>query len=258
VGVVAAEMPVSFGLEALKAQAVAARTFTLWRLERGGCEESGRDICSDSGCCQAFDSEAACRKKWGGNYAVNRAKAAEAVSATAGEALYYNGALIEALYHAASGGYTEDSQNVFGGEQPYLKSVESRYETGSDHITDSVTMSRKDFANAVNDAFPKAKLDRRRLPEQVAVEERYGSGRVKSIRLGGATATGRELRGLLELSSANFTIAFTEEDVTIETKGFGHGVGMSQTGANGMAEQGADYRAILTHYYTGVEIRKTA
>lgn len=256
VGVVAAEMPASFHMEALKAQAVAARTYTLTRLNGGGCT-SGCDLCSDSKCCQAYDTDEACRKKWGSSYAANIQTIRAAVIETQGEALYYDGKLIEALYHAASGGMTEDSENVFASARPYLRSVDSKNEVGSSHITDEERLTRKEFVKALNKAWPKAKLSADKLEDQVEITERFESGRVESIRLGGVTATGRELRGALELRSANFTIQFTKNEIIIDTRGYGHGVGMSQAGANGMAQDGATYDEILKHYYTGVEIEKT-
>lgn len=255
VGVVAAEMPASFEEEALKAQAVAARTYTLRQAGGGGCD-SGCDICSDSKCCQAYDTDEACQKKWGAAYDENNGKIRRAVQDTQGEALYYGGSLIEALYHAASGGQTEDSENVFAAAQPYLRGVESEREEGSSHITDEERMSKKDFAKKVNAAFSKAKLKTGSLEEQVKIAERYDSGRVKTIKLGGATATGREFRSALGLRSAWFSIEYDGSDVIIKTRGYGHGVGMSQSGANGMAKDGAAYTDILAHYYTGVSVRQ--
>lgn len=257
VGVVAAEMPAGFETEALKAQAVAARTYTLRQIQNGGCSSgaSGCDICTNSKCCQAYDSEADCKKKWGGAYAVNAEKITKAVRDTQGEALYYNGSLIEALYHAASGGQTEDSENVFAAAQPYLRSVESAHEVGSAHLEDKVAFTKKEFVNKINAAFSKAKLKTSKLESQVKITQLYESGRVKSIKLGGTTVSGRELRGALGLRSALFTIEFSGNSVIIRTKGFGHGVGMSQSGANGMAMDGARYQDILTHYYTGATIR---
>lgn len=254
VGVVAAEMPASYAMEALKAQAVTARTFALRRIQSGGCD-SGLDICSDSGCCQAYDTDAALQRRWGADYAGNLNKLRSAVSDTAGQALYYEGALIEALYHAASGGRTENSEHVFSAALPYLTGVESANEVGSSHLTDTVTYSRREFEQAVNAAFPKAKLRRAKLETQVEVLSRYDSGRVEALRLGGVTVSGREFRQALELRSALFYITVAKDRVSIDTKGYGHGVGMSQTGANGMAKDGADYRAILYHYYTGVTLR---
>ena len=252
-GVVAAEMPASFAEEALKAQAVAARTYTLRRKAQGGCE-AGADVCTSSACCQAYASDTAQRKNWGGGYATNKKKIAQAVAATAGEAVFYEGALIDALYHAASGGQTEDSENVFASAQPYLRGVVSAEETGSSHITGEKTFTAKAFAKAVNAAFPQAKLKAGALGEQVEIIERFASGRAQTVRINKMEVSGRELRKALGLESAWFELRFSKDRVTVTTRGFGHGVGMSQAGANGMAQQGASYREILAHYYTGTVV----
>ena len=251
--VVAAEMPASFHVEALKAQAVAARTYTFKRIEDGGCTK-GAQVCTDSTCCQAYDSDEDCREKWGSAYESNIKKIRAAVEDTYSEVLEYDGALIEALYHAASGGQTEDSENVFAAARPYLRGVESENEVGSSHLRDEERMTRSEFASTINKRWPKAGLKAASLEDQVDIEERFESGRVENIRLGKVEVTGRELRGALELRSAWFSIEFTSEDVIIDTRGYGHGVGMSQSGANGMAQEGKDYREILKHYYTDVEI----
>ena len=251
--VVAAEMPASFHVEALKAQAVAARTYTFKRIKDGGCTK-GAQVCTDSTCCQAYDSDEDCRKKWGSAYEDNMKKIRTAVEDTYSEVLEYDGALIEALYHAASGGQTEDSENVFAAARPYLRGVESENEVGSSHLRDEERMTRKEFAATVNKQWPKAGLKAASLEDQVDIEERFESGRVETIRLGKVEVTGRELRGALELRSAWFSIEFTGDDVIIDTRGYGHGVGMSQSGANGMAQEGKNYREILKHYYTDVEI----
>lgn len=255
VGVVAAEMPASFHVEALKAQAVAARTFTYRRIKDGGLV-NGAQLSSDSNVCQAYNTDAECRKKWGEGYAANIAKVRGAVKATEDEVMVYGGELIDALYHACSGGRTEDSENVFVSALPYLRSVSSSDEVGSSHETDEVRMTRAEFAAAVNKNWPQAKLKASTLEKQVKVENRFTSGRVETVKLGGATATGRELRGALELYSAWFTLSYTKNEVVIDTRGYGHGVGMSQAGANGLAQEGETYKQILTHYYTGVSLQK--
>ncbi len=251
--VVAAEMPASFHVEALKAQAVAARTYTYKRITDGGCTKGGQ-LCTDSTCCQAYDSDEDCRKKWGSAYERNMKKIRTAIAETYSEVLEYDGTLIEALYHAASGGQTEDSENVFAAARPYLRGVESENEIGSNHLQDEERMTFKEFAAAVNKKWPKAGLKASSLKDQVEIEKRFESGRVESVRLGKVEVTGRELRGALELKSAWFTIKFTNGEVVINTRGYGHGVGMSQSGANGMAQEGKNYREILKHYYTGIEI----
>lgn len=256
VGVVAAEMPSSFEDQALRAQAVAARTFAaahMSALSGVPCGRAGCDLCSDSGCCQAWDGEDALREKWGGSYREKREKIASAVYGTAGEVLLYQGELIEALYHSTSGGRTEDSENVFAAMLPYLRSVDSPGEEDAPRYERTVEYSGRNFIKKLNAAFPGAKLTE---AADVEILSRYESGRVERVRVGGATVTGREFRRALSLDSANFTVTAVGDTVSVSTRGFGHGVGMSQLGANAMAKEGADYRAILTHYYTGVSVEK--
>lgn len=254
VGVVAAEMPASFEKEALKAQAVAARTYSLRQIQAGGCA-SGCDICSNSGCCQAYDTLEACKEKWGSNYEANLAKIQSAVRETYREALYYDGELIEALYHSSSGGQTENSENVFAAARPYLQSVSSDYEVGARYMTDEKRYTKESFAKSVNAAFSKAKVKAGKLKQQVKILSSYASGRVKDVQLGEATVTGRELRTALSLRSTWFTIDLEGDEVVVRTRGYGHGVGMSQAGANGMAQEGADYTEILAHYYINTTVK---
>lgn len=256
IGVVGAEMPASFPLEALKAQAVAARTYAVRRMRAlggGGC--GGGDICTDSGCCQSYKSQEQLREKFGPEADRYMDKLRQAVYETEGEYAAYDGKPIEALYHSSAGGRTEDAQNVFSAALPYLVGVDSPGEEAAGGYAAEVTLSLGEFADAVNKKWPKAKLNKNRLAEQVEVESRYDSGRVKELRLNNVTVSGRELRGLLGLNSANFTLSIDEE-VTIRTRGYGHGVGMSQYGARAMALDGAGYEEILKHYYTGIEIGK--
>ncbi|MDD4074853.1 MAG: stage II sporulation protein D [Eubacteriales bacterium] len=253
VGVVAAEMPASFETEALKAQAVAARTYTLRRTE-DACGRGGAQICTDSACCQAYRSLSALRENWGGAYEENLGKVQRAVWETAGQAAFYEGELIEALYHSSAGGQTEDAAHVFANDVPYLVSVDSPGEEVSAAFHDTVRVSRKRFAKAVNQAWSGAGLKASSLHKQVKVRSRFASGRVDKVKLGKAEATGRELRKLFELNSANFTLEITADEVVFRTTGYGHGVGMSQYGANAMAKEGADYKEILAHYYAGITI----
>lgn len=253
-GVVAAECPASFAQEALKAQAVAARTYAKRRLGKP-CGRGGAEICTDSACCQAYAEEAACREKWGSDYGKYWRKIQSAVEETAGEAIYYEGELIEALYHASSGGRTEDAQHVFAQARPYLVGVESPGEEDAGVFYDEKAFSRRELVKRVNRACAGADLEAARLEEQLRVLSRYESGRVEEVALGGARLSGKELRKLLGLRSANFSIAYEGDSVLFSTRGYGHGVGMSQYGANAMAREGADYREILSYYYAGVEIR---
>lgn len=257
IGVVAGEMPASFEFEALKAQAVAARTYTLWRIENRPCERHNCDICMDSKCCQAYCSEEDMHRKWSdADIGVFTEKVRRAVEETRGEVLLYGGEYIEALFHSSAGGQTEDSENVYASARPYLRSVKSP--DGGDASPETLTFTAREFASTVNKEYSQAKLSTKlaKLKNQLEVLSRFDSGRVKAVRLGGATLTGREFRSLFELRSANFTISFTSECVKVETIGYGHGVGMSQRGANALALSGADYKEILLHYYTGVELSR--
>ena len=234
-GVTAAEMPASFPLEALKAQCVAARTYTAYHMLHDGCKRYDADVCTSSACCQAYCSDERMAERWGGDYADNRQKMARAVRETAHEVLLYGGEPIEALYHSASGGRTENVEDVYGTALPYLNSVMSTAEAGTAKLSGERTLSLTALCEAVNGKWPAAKLTEANAARRVEILETTASGRVKSIRLGGVTVAGRQVRSLLSLDSALFTVTFTGNAVTFHTKGYGHGVGMSQTGANAMA-----------------------
>lgn len=253
VGVVSGEMPASYQIEALKAQAVAARTYLERKIASGGCNEAeGADICTNSAHCQAFCSEKKRKSNWGGDFEKYSAKIEEAVNETAGEVLTYDGRVIEALYHSSSGGSTEDVQAVYGNNLSYLVSVESPEEIKD--ITVQTAFSRDQFISAVKKKYPSCGLTASGLNKQVYIESYTESGRAAVVKLGKLSLTGRELRGLLGLRSTDMSIAFDKNNIYFTTVGYGHGVGMSQVGANVMAKDGADYREILLHYYNGAEI----
>lgn len=253
-GVVAGEVGPSYPMEALKAQAVATRTYTLYSIRHGGCKTNpNADVCTSSSCCQTFRSDAKLRKSWGDKYTYKYSVIAKAVMDTAGEVMLYNGKVIDAMYHGASGGWTENSENVYSNAIPYLRSVESAHEIGS-RQTGQVTFARAAFVERVNGARPNAHMTLENLESQVKTLSLYPSGRVEKLQLGEDVITGKTARKIFGLDSSMFTVEITDSDVIFRTKGFGHGVGMSQAGANGMAADGADYRTILTHYYTGVSI----
>lgn len=240
VGVVAAEMPADFEPEALKAQAVAARTYTLY------CQDSKRhadaDVCADYRCCQAWRDGAEADPR------VRRA-----VEETAGEYLRFDGQAAFTAFHSSSAGFTEDCAAIWGGA-PYLVSVSSP--ENADSVPNYVTHAERsplDFRDTLLSVSPDA--DFTGAPETwIGKITRDASGRVSEAVLGGAVFTGVKLRELFSLRSTAFGLAYEDGVFRFTVVGFGHGVGMSQYGANVMAAQGADYRAILAHYYPGTEL----
>lgn len=246
-GVVLAEMPASFETEALKAQAVAARTYTLRRLTQGDKHPQGA-VCTDSACCQAYLSDGDYLEKRGTQKDLE--KVAAAVAATAGEILTYEGSLIEATYFACSGGRTEDAAAVWGSDIPYLQAVDSPNETNAEQYEQQIYFAKAKFA----------KLLGRNLTGEPGswlgkVTWTDGGG-VSTMVIGGITYSGTQLRKLLGLNSTVFTMTSDDKGIIVQTRGWGHRVGMSQYGADAMAVAGSTYTQILAHYYQGTEIDK--
>lgn len=238
--VVLAEMPAEFDVEALKAQAVVARTYTCKKLEDS--KHKNADVCTDSACCQAYMDTAGYLLSGGTNEDLNKIRSA--VESTAGEVLKYGNELIEATYFSCSGGKTEDAAAVWGSDVPYLQAVDSPGEEKAAHFTDTVRFSVKEFSNCLGQEFSG---NPGKWIEHISYTE---GGGVASIVLQGTTYSGTEIRQKLGLRSTAFVMTITGDTVTVTTKGFGHRVGMSQYGAEAMAVQGSDYREILDHYYT--------
>lgn len=199
----------------------------------------------------AYRSEAELREKWGEDYESYRVKIAQAVQDTVGEVMAYNGSPIQALFHSSSGGWTEDAQAVWGTAFPYLQSVES---SGEDDTRKEKRFPAAQLVKQLNAAFDGAGLTESTVKAQFVVRTRTASGRADVVKVGKVTATGKAVRAALDLSSANFTVEWDGDEAVLTTIGYGHGVGMSQVGANAMAEQGSGYQEILTHYYIGVEV----
>ncbi len=251
--VTAGEMPASFQPEALKAQAVAARSYALYCAATGKHAAAGADVCSDPGCCQAMQSEDALRERWGADYEAYAAKLRAAAEETAGERLCYAGEPIFAAFHASSAGATEDSGAVWS-SLPYLVSVSSpeSAETVPGFVT-RLECAPLDFRDTLLSAFPEADLSGG--PESwLGPVTRDASGRVASALLGGQTVSGTRLRALFSLRSTAFTLEYRDGRFVFTVQGNGHGVGMSQYGAELLARGGADYREILAHYYPGAEL----
>lgn len=244
-GVVLAEMPAEFEPEALKAQAVVARTYALRRMELGNKHDNG-DVCTDPNCCQGYRSPEDYISRGGSEESVSKIQ--EAAKATAGQVLTYDGNLIEATYFSCSGGQTEDALAVWGADIPYLQSTSSPGEEGAAHYSDTVTMTPEEFRDRMGEALsgdPASWFGR--------VSYTDGGG-VDTIRIGEKTYKGTEVRSLLSLRSTDFTIRYTGKDIEIVTHGFGHRVGMSQYGADAMAVAGSSYAEILAHYYQGTAL----
>ena len=253
-GVVAAEMPAAFPPEALKAQAVAARTDTVWR-QAGHAPHPEGVCCTDPGCCKAWFSREELRERWGADYDRWAEVIRLAVAETEGEVLVYGGEPIFAAFHACSDGSTEASENVWIQALPYLRSVSSpeTAETVPDFYT-SLSISYTELRRLALAAYPDALLTG--PGEDWLTEAVYSeSGRLLTVRLGGVALTGTKLRMLLGLRSAAVTWTCGEAGIRFDVRGYGHGVGMSQYGARQMALEGADYRMILAHYYPGTTLK---
>lgn len=245
VGVVLAEMPASFETEALKAQAVVARTYTQKAYTTGGKHGDG-SVCTDYACCQAYISESDYLAKGGTQENVEKIR--NAVNATSGYVLTYEGSLIEATYFSCSGGSTEDAVAVWGTDYPYLRAIDSPGEEGAAYYTDTVSFSKGEFASKLGTTLtgsPSSWLG--------AVTYTAGGG-VNTMEIGGISYKGTELRTLLGLRSTAFTMTADAEGITVTTRGYGHRVGMSQYGADAMAAAGSTYPEILAHYYQGTTL----
>lgn len=252
-GVVAAEMPAAFETEALKAQAVAARTYIIYRMSAENPRHPQADVCDDPGCCKAFSDEAALREKWGGEFEAYMSKVAGAVLDTDGEYLVYEGLAIQAVFHSSSPGQTEASGSLWE-QLPYLVSVSSpeTAEAVPNFVT-TVEVSPGDFKDTVLMSFPEAKLSGGAEGWLGKAEHSIG-GRVENILVGGVEIPGAQVRSMFALRSAAFTVTYTGQSFLFTVTGYGHGVGMSQYGANIMASQGNLYDAILAHYYPGTTL----
>lgn len=244
-GVLAGEMPVDFELEALKAQAVAARSYVMIQMERN----ANRDYdVVDSVLNQVYLDSSYLMKVWNNSYTDNINKLKTAVLSTKGEYISYNGRVAEALFFSTSPGKTENSEDVFISKVDYLRSVDSSWDAISPVFETKTAFSLINFYNALDLDYSDT-LD-------IEVLDTTITGRIKAIKINGKIYTGDYVCSLLGLRSTYFNIEKTDNSVLITNKGYGHGVGMSQYGAEAMALNGYNYRDILKHYYQGIEIKK--
>ena len=252
-GVVAAEMPASFHLEALKAQAVAARTYTLHRmLVTPTARHPGAYVCGDYACCKAYHNAERLRERWGDEYDLHRQTIARAVEETDGVILLYDGLPILAAFHAASSGFTEASGAIWN-QLPYLQSVRT-FESAADmpRYLVEVELTFAEFRQTAGQGITGVQLEEDNASNWISDLAYTDSGRLANLTIGGVTVTGAEFRRLFGLRSTNIAITFESQGVTIVTRGHGHGVGMSQFGANTLAGLGLTYETILDWYYTDI------
>lgn len=246
VGVLAGEMPVSFEIEALKAQAVAARTYVMKRLVNN--KNSDYDII-DTTLNQVYLDNDELKKKWGNNYVNYINKLKTAVLETSGEYITYKDNIIDALFFSTSVGATENSEEVFVSALPYLRSVDSSWDAEvSPVFSENNTFNLKDFYNKLNLTYSNNL--------SIDVLQTTSTGRIKKIKINGTTFNGTTVAGKLGIRSDYFNISRDNDTVLVTTKGYGHGVGMSQYGAEAMAKKGYTYDKILKHYYKDVDIKK--
>lgn len=245
-GAVAGEMPASFPAAALEAQAIAVRTMVYHRLSDATFHESGAVVCTSPGHCMAYAPGK-------GFSAAQWEKFRAAVAATDGKIAVYEGEPILAAFHAISGGMTEDARDVWGGGTPYLRSVYSPGEEDAAMYRTEHTFTAEDFAARIRAAYPEA--DFSDSPQTwFRASERSAAGGILSVSVGGVRIAGTELRRLLSLPSADFTVQADEDSLTLTCIGWGHGVGMSQYGAKALAEKGWSAEEIVEYYYGGAEV----
>ena len=252
-GVVAAEMPASFSQEALKAQAVAARTYALNKGPSSNHPDA--DLCTDYACCQAWIARDKAQGNWGDKAAEYTNKITTAVAETGNQVILYQGQLIDAVFHSSSSAATQDAVEVWGNSVPYLQSVDSPEGEGVPNYESQVTLTTQEFKDAFLKAQPTASLEGDPA-SWVGTIERTQSGSVHAITIGGVTVSGAQARQIFSLRSASFDVSLSGDTFTFSVTGFGHGVGMSQYGADAMAEEGKGYVEILQHYYTGVTVEE--
>lgn len=256
-GVVASEMPAEFNIEALKAQGVTARTYLLYRLKKypnGQPEHLDAPVCTGIHCQVWTSKEDLIANHDEGWYEKYWSKIEEAVKSTEGQILTYDGKIIEPLFHSTSGGRTENSEDVFSTAVPYLRSVESPYESEAPKLHDSVKISVEQFIDKLESVYGSLNITKDNLRDKIRLGEVSEGGKIKYITINDKKVTGREMRAIFNLNSTNFSFIQTGNEIEILTTGYGHGVGMSQWGAEGMADEGYNYKEILKHYFTGIEI----
>ena len=254
--VVSAEMPADFHIEALKAQAVAARSYldsrrNAYKISGIPEEHKGAEICTNPTHCKAWISQEKRMELWAEDANENWEKISLAVDETAGQIITYNDEVISAVFHSTSSGKTESSKDVWGGERPYLVSVESPGDLYSPKYKSEKTVTLEEFKKIISDNIENVDFNK----ELIGEIRRSDAGGIITVSVGGVEIKGSQLRSLFDLRSANINININGDTVHFDVTGYGHGVGMSQYGANYLANEGKSYIDILKTYYQGVEIQ---
>lgn len=256
-GVVSAEMPAYFEIEALKAQAIVARTYTIYKIKNNSGKHENADICDNSSCCQAWITKEDRLSRW------DEEKREEywnnivtAVDTTKGKIITYEGQPINAFFHSNSGGNTEIPFNVWGGSgYPYLQVVATVGEDAYTQYSSEVELTRKEIIDKIKAVHSEFEIDFTQ-ENSIQILEYTDSGRIKTIKFGNVNLSGVEARSIFGLRSTNFTVqSIDNEKIKFNVIGYGHGVGMSQTGADALAKQGSSCDEIIKHFYVGVEIQ---
>lgn len=252
--VVSAEMPADYEVEALKAQAIVARTYTIYKVLNK--KHDNADICDDSTCCQAWISKDDRLARWEeSKRESNWQKICDCVNSTKGKVITYDNQPINAFFHSNSGGITEVPVNVWGGTgYPYLQSVETSGEDAYTQYSSEVIFTQEELINKLKEKYDDISIDFSN-DDDIKILEYTESSRVKTVKFGNHELSGVETRTLLRLRSTNFEIIKDGNNIKFSVKGYGHGVGMSQTGADSMAKQGSTAEEIIMHFYTGIEIK---
>ena len=252
-GVVSSEMPANFEIEALKAQAIVARTYTIYQIKNGSKHENA-DMCDNSLCCQAWISKEDRFARWEEE---NREeywnKIYQAVNDTKGKIILYEGEPINALFHSNSGGKTELSINVWGGNYPYFQSVETSGEEAYTSFNSETRISKDTLIQKMLEKYTNFSIDFSK-EDAIKVLEYTDSGRVKIIQIGNTKISGVDARKIFSLKSAKFDVQIKNDEIVFNVQGYGHGVGFSQCGSDAMAKSGKKYDEIIKYYYKNVEI----
>ncbi len=249
-GVVAAEMPALYEKEALKAQAVAAYTYACYNREMN--KDSKYDLSTDPSNSQCFITKTAAEEKWGSKAEEYMEKIKTVIKETDDYVIKYDGEIILAVYHAISSGKTEESENVWSKDYPYLKSVNSKWDKDSENYKETVSFTTEQLKEKLGDDIKWGKKAKDYFGKRVLTD----SGYVKEIIVCGSKISGTDIRKSLDLRSACFDVKFQDDKFIFTTYGYGHGVGMSQNGANELAKKGKDFKEILLHYYTDCSVEK--